>query len=128
MTNHIKTVLLTMLILLIVIIGFVITYYIYNFIKSHFTLTGFDASQGELLETLTSPDGRYELISYFINGGSLSGNSVLVQLKTEDKVKNIYLNYPKDTVKMTWLDENTVKLDDIVLDVRKDTYDWRYKK
>lgn len=37
-----------------------------------------------------------------------------------------YFNYPKSTVGMIWLDESKVKLDEIVLDARKDKYDWRY--
>ncbi len=104
----------------------VIIILVYNFFIEYLTMEGIDVNKAELLETIASPSGTYELSSFFINGGSLSGDAVLVQIKSKDVIKKIYFNYPKRTVTMIWLDENTVKLDDIVLDVRKDKYDWRY--
>lgn len=53
-------------------------------------MEGSDVNKAELLKTITSPGGTYELSSFFINGGSLSGDAVLVQVKNKDEIKKIF--------------------------------------
>lgn len=108
-------------IILIIIIIVIIYNWIYN-IES--------VSNGEYLDSLNSFDGIYTLKAYFIDGGSLSGDEIRVELVNNKnyKKKNIYLDYPKSTVNMKWIDENTVDINGKILNINDDTYDWRKNK
>lgn len=113
-----KVLLIKLVIVLMLIFG------IYKVFYDIDTITG-----GTYLSSVNSPDNRYILKAYFIDGGSLNGNGIRVELINSEtkKIKNIYFNYPENDVKMQWIDKDTVIINDITLDINK-TYDWRIEK
>ncbi|MGG0240904.1 DUF5412 domain-containing protein [Bacillus rhizoplanae] len=83
---------------------------------------------GKLIRTIESPNGDYQIKTYFHDGGSLSANAVrgeLIHLQT-NSTKTIYWNYPDEDPLVEWVDETTVKIGDQTLHIPKqETYDWR---
>ena len=81
----------------------------------------------EVIEEVTSPNGTYTVTAYLNNGGATTAYSVLCSVKTngQKKEKNIYWQYRCEGAAIVWLDEHTVKINGVVLDVKKDTYDYR---
>ncbi|PFI38739.1 hypothetical protein COI73_31035 [Bacillus cereus] len=104
--------------MLIIIIGF-------GYWK-FFSLQG--VPEGELIQTVKSPDGKYLIKTYFHNAGSLSADAVrgeLVNLNT-DSAENIYWNYPDADPYIEWVNKDSVRIGDQTLDIsKKETYDWR---
>ena len=80
--------------------------------------------KGKFVQELKSQNGQYSLKSYFIDGGSLSGDAIRVELinNSTNKIKNIYWKYPVSSVEMKWLDANTVEINKIILNIHKDHY------
>lgn len=115
--KHYKNILL---ILLILVLGIIIFNQFYNINN---------LNTGELIEELYSPNNKFVLKSYFINGGSLSANSVRVEVINNDtnESRNIYFNYPENKVNMKWIDDVNVDINGIELNINKETYDWRKK-
>ena len=95
------------------------------FYHSFFTLSGVDGDKktGEYI----SPDGKYTVTSYLNNGGATTAFAVLctVREKGKSKEKNIYWNYPCEEADVIWLDGTTVSISGKILNVTKDTYDFR---
>lgn len=83
--------------------------------------------EGEFIESISSPNKDYLLNSYFLDGGPISGNGIRVELvnKKTNRVKNIYYDYPVNSVNMEWVDNHTVKINDHIMNIYKDTYNWR---
>ena len=80
--------------------------------------------KGEIIETLISQDNKHTMNAYIIDGGSLSANAIRVEIinnKTK-KVKNIYWSYPENEVEIKWIDNETVIINNIKLNIYKDTY------
>ncbi len=87
-------------------------------------------SGGKFLNEVSSPNSDYALKAYLIDGGPLSSDSIRVELvynKNKSKVKNIYFNYPENSVTMKWLDNFNVEINGKQLNINKETYDWRKK-
>lgn len=84
--------------------------------------------KGELLTETVSPNGDYSLNIYLINGGATVSYAVkgeVVYRKKKDKRKNIYWQYREETADVIWIDQYTVSINGVQLDVRKDVYDYR---
>lgn len=75
----------------------------------------------------TSPDKKYTITIYLNNGGATTDFAILGVLKNnKTKIsKNIYWQYHCETANIEWLDDKTVKINNVTLDVSKDTYDYR---
>ncbi|MFD3449374.1 DUF5412 domain-containing protein [Microbacteriaceae bacterium 4G12] len=87
--------------------------------------------KGELIRTVQSPDGKYELKTYFHDGGSLSSDAARGELvnKSSHRAKTIYWNYPDQDPHIEWINNHIVKIGDQTLDVSKNqVYDWRGKE
>lgn len=82
----------------------------------------------EVIAEVPSPDGTYTVTAYLNNGGATTAYSVLCSVKTNgrDKEKNIYWQYRCEDAGIVWLDEETVKINGVVLNVKTDTYDYRH--
>lgn len=82
----------------------------------------------EILQEVASPDGTYTVTAYLNNGGATTDYAVLCSVKTNGrrKEKNIYWQYRCEDAAIVWLDEDTVKINGVELDVKKDTYDYRH--
>ena len=90
---------------------------------SHFT--GHD-----LIKTVDSPDGKYEIVVYRNNGGATVDYALLCSVRStaNGKEKNIYWDYPYQEPVIQWENNNVVVINGHSLDVKKDTYDYRRQK
>lgn len=81
----------------------------------------------ELITTSDSPDASYTVTAYLNNGGATTGYAVLCAVKNNKtgEERNIYWNYHCQTADIHWLDDKTVSINGIELDVTKDLYDYR---
>ncbi|MBE6748375.1 MAG: hypothetical protein E7557_04000 [Ruminococcaceae bacterium] len=81
----------------------------------------------ELINEVTSPDGKYTISAYLNNGGATTDYAVLCSVKNNqtEKEKNIYWNYHCAEANIEWNDKDIVTINGIELDVTKDTYDFR---
>lgn len=83
--------------------------------------------QGIFISSVNSPNNEYTVKSYLYNGGATTGYAVRVELinNKTDKTKNIYWQYKIDKSEIVWLDNETVRINGIKLNIYKDRYDWR---
>jgi hypothetical protein len=77
----------------------------------------------------TSPNGTYTVTAYLNNGGATTGYAVLGTLKNNKngKNKNIYWQYRCEKAEMEWLNDETIKINGIELNVKNEIYDYRRK-
>lgn len=83
----------------------------------------------EYISTSTSPDKTYTLETYKVNGGATVDYSIKVY-KTGDTTSFgktlIYNKYHEYDAEIEWIDNDTVLINGVALDLSKDeTYDWR---
>lgn len=84
--------------------------------------------KGKFLTEETSPNGKYTLKTYLINGGATTSSTIrgeLVFHKRNDQTKNIYWNEKEEIAKIHWLDDETVDINGHVLYIHKDRFDFR---
>lgn len=81
----------------------------------------------ELLLSSTSPEGSYTVSVYRNSGGATTGYAVLgvVRNNHTGRERNFYWQADRETAELEWLDEQTVKIGGVTLDVTHDTYDYR---
>ncbi|WP_404409468.1 DUF5412 domain-containing protein [Jeotgalibacillus malaysiensis] len=84
-------------------------------------------TEGEFMTEETSPDGTYTLKAYLTNGGATVAYAVRGELVTNDsgKTKNISWQYREEEAEIEWLDEDTVVINGVELDVPGERYDYR---
>lgn len=82
----------------------------------------------EIIGEVSSPEGTYTVTAYLNNGGAATGYAVLCSVKTngQNKEKNIYWQYHCEEADIVWVDEYTVQINGVELNVEKDTYDYRH--
>ena len=82
----------------------------------------------EVIQEVSSPNGTYTITAYLNNGGATTGYAVLCSVKNNstDKEKNIYWQYRCENADIIWLDEQTVQINGVKLNIKKDTYDYRH--
>lgn len=83
----------------------------------------------EYISTSISPDKTYTLETYKVNGGATVDYSIKVY-KTGDNTSFgktlIYNKYHEYDAEIEWIDNDTVLINGVALDLSKDeTYDWR---
>ena len=83
----------------------------------------------ELLKEESSPNSNYKVECYLNNGGATVDFAVLCKVidNKNKKERNIYWEYHCSEAEITWKDETTVIINEMELDVLKDTYDFRKK-
>jgi predicted SprT family Zn-dependent metalloprotease len=61
------------------------------------------------------------------NGGATTGYAVLCTIKNNKngKTKNIYWQYRTTKAYMEWINDDNIKINGIILNVKKETYDYR---
>lgn len=86
-----------------------------------------DIKGQELINEVISSDERYLIKAYKNNGGVTVDYSVLCTLTDNQtkKTNNIYWQYKLDEVIIEWIDNDTVSINDVILNLPEDTYDWR---
>lgn len=84
------------------------------------------ATNETFLETSVSPDGNYKLEAYRTEPGATVDFSIKVYSVTSSEKRQIYNCYHESTVSIHWIDNDTVKINNICLDLSEnETYDWR---
>ena len=81
----------------------------------------------EYLAASTSPNDTYTVTAYLNNGGATTSYAVLCTLKNNKngKTKNIYWQYRCEEADMEWLNDQTIIINGLELNVKKDVYDFR---
>ena len=107
--------------ILLIIIAF-ISYGIY---WAFFDIQRIDGQ--EIITTSDSPDASYTVTAYLNSGGATTDFAVLCSVKNNKtgKERNIYWNYHCQNADIQWLDNKTVSINGVELDVIKDLYDYR---
>ena len=82
---------------------------------------------GELLRTSTSPNGNYTIMAYLCDGGATTDQAIRAEVldNVSGKVRNIYWQYHAYDAEITWLSDTLVRINDVELDVRTDSFDYR---
>ena len=95
---------------------------------NHFFYSLSNLPDGEFLAESRSPNGEYTVKAYVSMSGATVADAVrgeVVYHQKKDKKKNIYWNYRESTAEIDWIDEHTISINGVKLDVRKDVYDFR---
>ncbi len=79
---------------------------------------------GDYIDSLVSPNGEYTIKSYRYSGGATMDWSLRVEVvnNSTNKKNNIYWKYHEKDADMKWLDNNTVEINGIKLNIHKDFY------
>lgn len=122
MNRKVKVILLVTSIpitLMLVLLGI----FLYTFFVSMESLP-----KGEFLVEESSPDGKFTLKAYVTNGGATTSYAVrgeLVFNEKNGKTKNIYWNYREGEAEISWVDNDTVIINNHTLNVPNEKYDFR---
>jgi len=93
----------------------------------------FDMSRlpkGELIAEVQSPKGTYTVKAYVSDGGATTSYAIRGELdfnNSGEKSKNIYWNYRENEAIIQWVDDDTVVINGIELDVPNERFDFRRK-
>ena len=83
-------------------------------------------STEKFLMSSVSPDGNYYLKAYRTEPGATVDFSIKVYIVEDSREKQIYNRYHESSVTITWIDNSTVQINNISLDLSKQqTYDWQ---
>lgn len=121
LTLKVTGILLALIVGIVLVLFLTINYFFFNINR---------LPEGEFLHLIESPNGDYTVKAYVSESGATVADAVRVEViyhQKEDKTKNIYWGYRESEVEITWIDNDTVSINGIDLDVRKEVYDWRKK-
>ena len=81
----------------------------------------------ELIRTSSSPNGNYTIMAYLCDVGATTDQAIRAEVLDDvsGKVRNIYWQYHAYDAEITWLSDTLVRINDVELDVRTDSYDYR---
>ncbi|MFT8323104.1 MAG: DUF5412 domain-containing protein [Bacillus sp. (in: firmicutes)] len=85
--------------------------------------------KGEFLTEETSPDGKYTIKAYVVNGGATTSYSIRGELhfnEKRNKTKTIYWNYHEKTATITWINKDNVNINEHTLHLPTDHFDFRH--
>lgn len=82
--------------------------------------------EGELKNTVKSPNGKYSVKLYLCDGGATTDYAVRGEIvySNNDK-KTIYWNYHCEELEASWIDNENVIINGKELNIFEDEYDWR---
>ena len=80
-----------------------------------------------MLTTSSSPDCQHEARAYLLNGGATTAFAVRVEIinNENDQKYNIYYCYRREEAEVSWIDNRTIMINGIILDIENDRYDSR---
>ncbi len=117
-----------------IFIGLIITgLFLLAILRPFFPILSIDnLPTGELLGRYESPDKRHRLSVYRCDGDATVDYAVRAAVLDKRKPytlfspeKNIYWQYRCNNANVQWLDQTTVRINDKILNVERDVYDWR---
>lgn len=114
------------ILLIISLLILVFAYLVYRFFFSMSALP-----EGEFLYSVDSPNGEYTINAYIARGNATVAESIRAELVYNNRnksPKNIYWQYRELTADIIWIDDTTVEINGIRLDVTKDIYDFRRER
>lgn len=76
--------------------------------------------EGEFLSEYLSTNGDFTARAYLIDRAAIR-----VEIDFGNEVKTIYWSYDEHTVKIKWLNNETVDINNHQLNIFKDTYNWK---
>lgn len=122
--SEILRVIIRTIICFAVVIGILYVFYYLAFVR---------LPRGEIQKSCASPTGEYTVNLYLCNGGAtvdyaIRGEVVYNKGFILTRKRDIYWNYHEETADCTWITDHVVAINETVLDVRYDSYDWRYTK
>ena len=80
---------------------------------------------GTLVASYPSPGGAHTVNVYLWEGSATTACAIRVEVVTGFIVRNIYWQYDETKCVCEWLSDDTVCINDRVLNVFTDAYDWR---
>ena len=83
--------------------------------------------QGELMETIYSPDRTYRINSFLVSGNATVDFCVRCEVieNSSGRKRNIYWEYRCESAYIEWVDNTKVEINGKQLNVITDSYDWR---
>lgn len=123
MKRNLKIILLVVSIPITLIVG-LLSIFVYTFFISMENLP-----KGELLTEESSPDGKYTVKAYITNGGATTSYAIrgeLVFNEKNGKLHNIYWNNREEIAEISWVDNDTVIINNHILNVPEEKYDFRF--
>lgn len=87
--------------------------------------------KGELISEVESPSKTYTIKAYLTNGGATTSYGIRGELnfnKSRKRPKNIYWNYREEEAIIEWINDHTVIINNIILKVPNERFDFRRKK
>jgi len=85
--------------------------------------------KGDYMDEFVSPDGSYTVKTYESNA-ALSATAYRCEVvdNNTNKSRNIYWGYRELSLEVVWESNEVVIINDRELNVRKDSYDWRWNR
>ncbi|WP_243182556.1 DUF5412 family protein [Clostridium gasigenes] len=117
--SKVKKVVISVLIILVVILG--------GLVISIETLRYMFKPSEEFITSSESSDGKYKVEAYLINGGMTTDWAVRGYLTTngKKKKKSIYNDYHVNKAIITWVDEDTIKINGHEIDLPNGRYSFQ---
>ncbi|NVK84917.1 MAG: hypothetical protein HWE21_11395 [Cytophagia bacterium] len=87
----------------------------------------YNLPHGDFIQEIKSPEGDLS-IKIYIYSPALSANAIrgeLVFNSADEKPKNIYWCLYENDAEVKWIDNRTVSINEKVIDVFKEKFDWR---
>ena len=100
--------------------------FIYGAYRFYFSMSSLPG--GKFLSEVASPSGEYTIKAYRTNGGATVAYAIRGELNFNNsgkKPKNIYWNYRENSATIEWIDNDTVMINGIELDVPNEKFDFR---
>ncbi len=84
----------------------------------------------EMLATAIAPDGQHIVTTYLTNGGATTSYGVIGEVRNNNTGKswNIYWQYRCWEAEVDWIDNETVVINGVKLNIHHDKYDFRHQE
>lgn len=109
-----------------IVILLIVSLFVYGIYWAFYDIQRLEGQK--VIQEVSSPNGTYTITAYLNNGGTTTDYAVLCSVKNtgRNKEKNIYWQYRCEDASIVWLDDYTVRINGVELNVKKDTYDYRH--
>ena len=107
--------------IVLIITTTIIIYYAYIILK--FSNFGGDFSP-KIVDSIDSPNERYTMNIYFLDGGPISADSEIVEILDHKKNKkwNLYYENKGNLKEYKWINNDSININGETINIYKDTY------